>query len=58
MDPLSNGAADYMSLAEELTGCNRPENWKEKALLAWIEKRPKDDDAKKIAVKELKLKIE
>lgn len=58
MDPLSNGAADYMSLAEELTGCNRPENWKEKAILAWIEKRPEDNDAKKIAVKELKLKIE
>jgi chromosome partitioning protein len=26
--PESNGAEDYMRLAEELTGCKRPKNWK------------------------------
>lgn len=33
--PDANGAEDYMSLAEEITGEKRPENWREKALHAW-----------------------
>lgn len=34
--PESNGAEDYMSLAEEITGCTRPSNWQSIALDAWI----------------------
>ena len=34
--PESNGAEDYMSLAEEITGCTRPSNWQSIALNAWI----------------------
>ena len=33
--PESNGATDYMSLAEEITGLKRPENWQTIALEAW-----------------------
>lgn len=35
--PESNGAEDYMSLAEEITGCTRPENWQTMAMDAWSE---------------------
>ncbi|MBM6866669.1 ParA family protein [Bacteroides caecigallinarum] len=35
--PESNGAEDYMSLAEEITGCTRPENWQTMAMDAWAE---------------------
>ena len=58
MDPLSNGAMDYMSLAEEMTGETRPDDWKEKAIRAWFEKNPDDMEAKECMIKELKLKIE
>ena len=33
--PESNGAEDYMSLAEEITRCTRPENWQTMAMNAW-----------------------
>ena len=33
--PDANGAEDYMSLAEEITGEKRPEDWREKSLHAW-----------------------
>lgn len=36
--PEANGAEDYMSLAEEITGEQRPQSWQEKALLAWNKK--------------------
>lgn len=39
----ANGAEDYMSLAEEITGEQRPENWKERILLAWLEEHPEDE---------------
>ena len=58
MDPLSNGANDYMSLAEEITGIKRPDNWKEIAISAWYEKNPDDNEAKECMIKDLKLKIE
>lgn len=35
--PESNGAEDYMSLAEEITRCTRPENWQTMAMNAWSE---------------------
>lgn len=58
MDPLSNGATDYMSLAEELTGETRPDNWKEQAIFAWLEKHPDDAEAKECIIKDLKIKID
>lgn len=33
--PEANGAEDYMCLAEEITGEQRPGNWQSKALSAW-----------------------
>lgn len=39
-DPDSNGAEDYMSLAEEITGEQRPDDWKQRALEAWYIKNP------------------
>ena len=36
--PEANGAEDYMQLAEEITGCQRPENWRGMALEAWNKK--------------------
>lgn len=33
--PDANGAEDYMSLAEEITGLCRPDDWKKRALEAW-----------------------
>ena len=35
--PDCNGAEDYMTLGEEITGELRPENWKERAANAWEE---------------------
>ena len=32
----ANGAEDYISLAEELTGESRPQDWKQKILKAWL----------------------
>jgi hypothetical protein len=58
MDPLSNGANDYMSLAEEMLREKRPDNWKEKAILAWWERHPDDKEAKEYMIKNLKLKID
>lgn len=40
--PDSNGAEDYMRLAEEMTGEKRPDNWKERIAEAWYEKHPED----------------
>lgn len=39
-DPEGNGAEDYMSLAEEITGERRPEDWQRRALEAWYMKNP------------------
>ncbi len=39
-DPEGNGAEDYMSLAEEITGEKRPEDWQCRALEAWYMKNP------------------
>lgn len=36
--PESNGADDYMALAEEITGEKRPDNWREMAAEAWSKK--------------------
>lgn len=46
--PDANGAEDYMQLAEELTGEKRPEDWKEKAVLAWLDKNPDDNKAQEV----------
>lgn len=50
-DPESNGAEDYMRLAEEITGEKRPEDWKYRALEAWYiknpDERPTDDNESK-----------
>lgn len=50
-DPEGNGAEDYMSLAEEITGEVRPMDWKERALEAWYtnhpEERPCEDNNNK-----------
>lgn len=40
----SNGAEDYLSLAEELTGDKRPDNWKEIILKAWLSVEEDDWD--------------
>lgn len=40
--PETNGAEDYMRLAEELTGEKRPENWQEVAVNAWLEDHPEE----------------
>lgn len=40
--PDSNGAEDYMRLAEEMTGEKRPDDWKERIAEAWYEKHPED----------------
>lgn len=40
--PESNGAEDYMRVAEELTGENRPDNWKELVMDAWYGIHPED----------------
>lgn len=42
--PESNGAADYMSLAEEITGLKRPDNWQSKALEAWEKNKDEEDN--------------
>ena len=39
----ANGAEDYISLAEEITGETRPEEWKEKILSAWLGEHPDDE---------------
>ena len=39
----ANGAEDYISLAEEITGETRPEDWKEKILSAWLGEHPDDE---------------
>lgn len=43
--PDANGAEDYMQLAEEITGCTRPDSWKEKALEAWNEKNESEGES-------------
>ena len=40
--PDSNGAEDYMRLAEEMTGEKRPDDWKERITEAWYKKHPED----------------
>lgn len=39
----ANGAEDYMCLAEEITGEQRPEEWKEKVLQAWLDEHQEDE---------------
>lgn len=41
-DPEGNGAEDYMSLAEEITGEVRPQDWKGRALDAWYKIHPEE----------------
>lgn len=40
--PESNGAEDYMRVAEELTGEQRPENWQQIVMDAWYGIHPED----------------
>ena len=47
-DPDSNGAEDYMSLAEEITGEKRPEDWKKRALEAWYMQNPEERPVEEI----------
>lgn len=50
--PDSNGAEDYMCLAEEITGCKRPDNWQSIAISAWnaenVENSDNDNDSKEV----------
>lgn len=50
--PASNGAEDYMCLAEEITGCKRPDNWQSIAISAWnaenVENSDNDNDSKEV----------
>lgn len=50
--PYSNGAEDYMCLAEEITGCKRPDNWQSIAISAWnaenVENSDNDNDSKEV----------
>ena len=41
----ANGAEDYMKLAEEMTGEERPSNWKYKVLESWLSDEERKDDA-------------
>lgn len=42
--PESNGAEDYMSLAEEITGAKRPSDWRDKAVKAWEENQAEESN--------------
>lgn len=42
--PDSNGAEDYMRLAEELTGLKRPKDWKKRAMKAEEENREEEEE--------------
>ena len=42
--PESNGAEDYMSLAEEITGAKRPSDWRERAVKAWEENQAEESN--------------
>ena len=42
--PESNGAEDYMSLAEEITGAKRPSDWRDKAVKAWEENQTEESN--------------
>lgn len=45
--PESNGAEDYMSLAEEITGMKRPSDWRDRAIKAWEENQAEESDEMK-----------
>mgnify|MGYP002534960085 FL=1 len=40
----SNGAEDYMSLAEEITGAKRPSDWRDRAVKAWEENQAEESN--------------
>lgn len=40
----SNGAEDYMSLAEEITGEKRPSDWRDRAVKAWEENQAEESN--------------
>lgn len=42
--PESNGAEDYMSLAEEITGEKRPSDWRDRAMEAWEENQAEESN--------------
>lgn len=42
--PDSNGAEDYMSLAEEITGAKRPSDWRDRAVKAWEENQAEESN--------------
>lgn len=42
--PESNGAEDYMSLAEEITGAKRPSDWRDRAVKAWEENQVEESN--------------
>ena len=42
--PESNGAEDYMSLAEEITGAKRPSDWRDRAVKAWEENQAEESN--------------
>lgn len=42
--PDSNGAEDYMTLAEEITGIKRPDDWRDRALKAWEENQVEESN--------------
>lgn len=42
--PEANGAEDYLSLAEEMTGCTRPDGWQQMAAEAWRTVNDEDED--------------
>ena len=43
----ANGAEDYMSLAEEISGCKRPDNWREVAMNQWEKVHAEDETTDK-----------
>lgn len=42
--PESNGAEDYMCLAEEITGAKRPSDWRDRAVKAWEENQAEESN--------------
>lgn len=42
--PDSNGAEDYMSLAEEITGAKRPSDWRDREVKAWEENQAEESN--------------
>ena len=45
-DVKANGAEDYLSLAEEISGTKRPDQWPYIPLNAWLQEHPEDEGVK------------